>query len=134
VEQAQLAAVADAEAIADLVDRHGSQGCDHRLLGLLLAASQDRFLGLDRFELGVGVGQAEACQSLRVGFAGDAVEQGRVAGLDPLGGLGDSGGDPVTPVGFLGHGQTGHDAPPRVSRLLVEIEAVTSDFTLPQRP
>ena len=80
VRQGQLAAVADAEAVGDLVDRHAPQRREHRPLGLLLAAGQRRFLGLDRLQLGVGLGQAERGQGLGVGLALDAVEQGRVRG------------------------------------------------------
>ena len=100
VGQGQLAAVADAEGVGDLVDRRAPQGGDHEPLGLFLAAGQGRFVGLDRLQLGVGVGQAERGQGLGVGLAGDAVEEGRVAGLDPFDGLGDPGGDPVAPVDF----------------------------------
>ena len=59
----QFAAVPDAEAVRDLVDRKAADRREHPPLGAPLASRQGRFLGLDGFQLGVGLGQAERLES-----------------------------------------------------------------------
>src|SRR5437868_3894945 len=82
--QREIDAIADTEALGDLLDRCAMKRGEHRPLCPFLAALQVPLLGVDRLQLGIGVGQAQRPKRLRVGLALDPIEEGRMPRLDPL--------------------------------------------------